>query len=380
MTLSPDLAALKAGNLKGALLMVLAMFCFSLEDMAVKQAAAHMPVGQILTLFGFAGTMIFAGLTWQRRERVFHPVMAERVMVIRAGFEVLGRVFFTLSLALTALSTTSAILQATPLMVAAAAVVIFREPVSLSRWALIALGFLGVLLVIRPGLDGFSPLSILAVLGMIGFAGRDLATRAASPVLSYAQLGVTGFAALLLSGLLLSVYDGYWIMPQLTDLGYIIMASLVGVAAYTPRLYHHGKPRRCRRLYCAHHGDAHGRAVGRHAVSLHAACLCHGARRAGLWRTARCAGTAGRSGDCGRGCLVDADGQRRTQTHLARRTLKEARADTGAMSHVPAPAAPRTARETAAPSPPASQRRSNPPKPASPPDFAAPLAETKAWP
>jgi drug/metabolite transporter (DMT)-like permease len=233
MTLSPDLAALKAGNLKGALLMVLAMFCFSLEDMAVKQAAAHMPVGQILTLFGFTGTMIFAGLTWQRRERVFHPVMTERVMVIRAGFEVLGRVFFTLSLALTALSTTSAILQATPLMVAAAAVVIFREPVSLSRWALIALGFLGVLLVIRPGLDGFSPLSILAVLGMIGFAGRDLATRAASPVLSYAQLGVTGFAALLLSGLLLSVYDGYWIMPQLTDLGYIIMASLVGVAAYT---------------------------------------------------------------------------------------------------------------------------------------------------
>ncbi|MEG3660392.1 DMT family transporter [Celeribacter halophilus] len=233
MTLSPDLAALKAGNLKGALLMVLAMFCFSLEDMAVKQAANHMPVGQILTLFGFTGTMIFAGLTWQRRERVFHPVMAERVMVIRAGFEVLGRVFFTLSLALTALSTTSAILQATPLMVAAAAVVIFREPVSLSRWALIAMGFLGVLLVIRPGLDGFSPLSILAVLGMIGFAGRDLATRAASPVLSYAQLGVTGFAALLLSGLLLSVYDGYWIMPQLTDLGYIIMASLVGVAAYT---------------------------------------------------------------------------------------------------------------------------------------------------
>ncbi len=233
MTLSPDLAALKAGNLKGALLMVFAMFCFSLEDMAVKQAAAHMPVGQILTLFGFAGTMIFAGLTWQRRERVFHPVMAERVMVIRAGFEVLGRVFFTLSLALTALSTTSAILQATPLMVAAAAVVIFREPVSLSRWALIGLGFLGVLLVIRPGLDGFSPLSILAVLGMIGFAGRDLATRAASPVLSYAQLGVTGFAALLLSGLLLSIYDGYWIMPQLTDLGYIIMASLVGVAAYT---------------------------------------------------------------------------------------------------------------------------------------------------
>lgn len=233
MPASSDLTVLKTGNLKGALLMVLAMGCFSLEDMAIKQAATHLPVGQILTLFGLAGTTVFALLTLRRGERVVHPVMAERVMVIRAGFEVLGRVFFTLSLALTALSTTSAILQATPLMVAAAAVVIFREPVSLTRWALIALGFLGVLLVIRPGLDGFSPLSILAVLGMIGFAGRDLATRAASPVLSYAQLGVTGFAALILSGALLSLWDGYWIWPALKDLGFILMATAVGVAAYT---------------------------------------------------------------------------------------------------------------------------------------------------
>ncbi|WP_417263666.1 DMT family transporter [Celeribacter sp.] len=224
---------LNAGNLKGALLMVLSMALFSLEDMAIKQAAAHLPVGQILTIFGLIGTLVFALLTAQRRERVLHPVMTERVMVIRAGFEVLGRVFFTLSLALTALSTTSAILQATPLMVAAAAVVIFREPVSLTRWALIALGFLGVLLVIRPGLDGFSPLSILAILGMIGFAGRDLATRAASPVLSYAQLGVTGFAALILSGLLLSIWDGYWIWPDLKDLAFVALASAVGVAAYT---------------------------------------------------------------------------------------------------------------------------------------------------
>lgn len=228
-----DHTVLKAGNLKGALLMVLSMALFSLEDMAIKQAATHLPLGQILTIFGLIGTLVFALLTAQRRERVVHPVMAERVMVIRAGFEVLGRVFFTLSLALTALSTTSAILQATPLMVAAAAVVIFREPVSLTRWALIALGFLGVLLVIRPGLDGFSPLSILAILGMIGFAGRDLATRAASPVLSYAQLGVTGFAALILSGALLSLWDGYWIWPALKDLGFILMATAVGVAAYT---------------------------------------------------------------------------------------------------------------------------------------------------
>lgn len=228
-----DLTALKAGNLKGALLMVLAMFCFSLEDMAIKSVTAHLPVGQVLTLFGLGGMVVFGILTARRRERLIHPVMAERVMLIRAVFEVTGRVFFTLSLALTALSTTSAILQATPLVVAAAGVAIFHERVSLGRWALIAVGFLGVLLVIRPGLDGFTPLSILALLGMIGFAGRDLATRAAPAVLSYAQLGLTGFAALVLSGGLLTLWSGGWLVPSLTDIAALALAVAVGVAAYT---------------------------------------------------------------------------------------------------------------------------------------------------
>lgn len=233
MSLSTDPTALKAGNLKGALLMVLAMFLFSLEDMAIKTVTAHLPVGQVLTLFGTGGMAVFAVLTARRRERLIHPVMAERVMLIRAVFEVMGRVFFTLSLALTALSTTSAILQATPLVVAAASVALFHERVTLGRWALIALGFVGVLLVIRPGLDGFTPLSILAVLGMIGFAGRDLATRAAPAVLSYAQLGLTGFAALVLSGLALTLWSGGWLLPTLPDLAALSLAVAVGVGAYT---------------------------------------------------------------------------------------------------------------------------------------------------
>jgi len=233
MTLAPDLTLLKAGNLRGALLMAMAMAGFSIEDMALKYVTAHVPVGEVLILFGLGGLTVFAVLTRQRRERIFHPILFTRVMAIRALFEMMGRVFFTLSLALTALSTTSAILQATPLVVAAAGVLIFREKVSPLRWALIALGFVGVLMVLRPGLSGFTPLSILAVLGMIGFAGRDLATRAAPPILSYAQLGVTGFAALIPSGAILLLWRGAWVMPSLVDLAFLSVAVVVGVIAYT---------------------------------------------------------------------------------------------------------------------------------------------------
>ncbi|WP_043871506.1 DMT family transporter [Celeribacter indicus] len=213
--------------------MVLAMACFALEDMAVKRIAETLPVGELLVLFGLGGMAVFAALTRARGERLLHPAMLSRVMLLRAVFEVAGRLFFTLSLALAALSTTSAILQATPLVVAAAGVAFFGERVTPGRWAIIALGFAGVLLVIRPGLDGFTPLSMLALLGMFGFAGRDLATRAAPPILSFAQLGITGFAALVVAGALVSPSGDAWLMPSPAALGWLGFAMAVGVLAYT---------------------------------------------------------------------------------------------------------------------------------------------------
>lgn len=220
-------------NLKGAAFMVVAMALFAVEDTLLKGVSAHLPVSQILIIFGLGGTFIFSLLTWQRNERIFNSDLRHPALLIRSSFEVLGRLFFTLSLALTPLSTTSAILQATPLLVAAAAAILFREKISTSRWALIALGFVGVLMVLRPGLDGFSALSILAVLGMIGFAGRDLATRAAPKGLSYAQLGVYGFAMLVVSGIILLAWNKEMMVPTALESLALAAAILVGVAAYT---------------------------------------------------------------------------------------------------------------------------------------------------
>ncbi len=224
-----DRSQTTSDNFKGAAFMVAAMALFAVEDTLLKQVSTHLPVSEILMIFGAGGTVIFALLTWQRGERIFNADLKHPALLIRSLFEVLGRLFFTLSLALTALSTTSAILQATPLLVA----ILFREKISALRWALIALGFVGVLLVLRPGLDGFTPLSILAVLGMIGFAGRDLATRAAPKGLSYAQLGVYGFAMLIVSGLILLAWRGEMVMPTGYETLMLMLAVIVGVTAYT---------------------------------------------------------------------------------------------------------------------------------------------------
>ena len=79
---------------------------------------------------------------------------------------------------------------------------------------------------------GISALSLLAVVGMIGFAGRDLATRAAPPVLSHMQLGVAGFTMLTLVGIGLSIANGGALWPTLPVTGLLIGAAIAGVAAY----------------------------------------------------------------------------------------------------------------------------------------------------
>ncbi|KZL19605.1 Riboflavin transporter [Pseudovibrio axinellae] len=212
--------------------MVLAMLLFAIEDTLLKTATASVPVGQTLMLFGMGGTLGFLLLTWRRGERAFTPQALKATLFTRAFFEILGRLFFLLSLALNTLSSTSAILQATPIAVTLGAAVLFGERVSWQRWVAIMIGFVGVLMIIQPSSEAFQVTSILAILGMIGFAGRDLATRAAPPALSNMQLGVYGFAVLIPTGAFYSLWSGGFVSPDRFS-GFMIAAgTLVGIGAY----------------------------------------------------------------------------------------------------------------------------------------------------
>lgn len=221
-----------AANLRGSVLMIVAMALFAVEDALLKTVARGLPVGQVLVLFGAGGMLGFAALARLRGGRVLHPVMLSRTLLVRAGFEVAGRLFYTLAIALTPLSSASAILQATPLIVVAGAALVFGERVGWRRWAVILLGFAGVLVILRPGTEGFTLLSLLAVAGTVGFAGRDLATRAAPPVLTNFQLGFCGFGMLVVAGGVLLAFSGGAVRPGAAEGGLLAAATVVGVAAY----------------------------------------------------------------------------------------------------------------------------------------------------
>ena len=214
--------------------MVAAMAGFAVEDVFIKAAAQSLPVSQLLVLFGLGGALVFSAIALANRENLFAPDAFSRPMRVRVLFEITGRLFFVLALAFTPLSTTTVILQAAPLVVVAGAALFFGERVGWRRWMAIALGMVGVIIIVQPGTESFSLLSLLAVIGMLGFAGRDLASRAAPASLSTAVLGAHGFVSIMLAGLLYWLWERVpFVWPQPQAALFVGGAVLAGVVGYS---------------------------------------------------------------------------------------------------------------------------------------------------
>lgn len=220
-------------NLRRSLLMTASMAGFAIEDAFLKEITRSMAVGQALVMMGLLGVVVFAMLAMRAGDAPVPRAALTGTLALRSGFEIIGRLFYALAIALTPLATASAILQAAPLVVVLGAALIFGERVTLGRWMLILLGFCGVLVILRPGVEGFSALSLLALVAMAGFAGRDLATRAAPLGLSNAQLGVAGYVMLTVSGLIILAVTGGAALPDGRVLGLLGLCASFGIMAYT---------------------------------------------------------------------------------------------------------------------------------------------------
>nr|WP_321249447.1 DMT family transporter [uncultured Ruegeria sp.] len=231
--MTPHIQTDPRSNLIGSLWMISAMALFALEDALLKSASAALPIWQVLILFGAGGALVFGIAALLRGTRLFQPDVLSRPMKVRVVFEILGRLFYVLAIALTPLSSATVILQATPLVVVAGAALFFGETVGWRRWSAILIGLIGVVIIIQPTGDSFSALSILAVLGMLGFAGRDLASRAAPASLGTEVLGFYGFLCIVVAGLAYRFWENVPMaaLTLHTSL-HLVGATLMGTIAY----------------------------------------------------------------------------------------------------------------------------------------------------
>lgn len=219
-------------NIRGITLMIAAMAGFALEDMFVKSASARLPVGQILMILGFFGALAFALMLRRHGQRLLSPAILCAPVLLRNLGELLAATGFVTAIALTPISSASAIIQATPLAVTLGAALFLGADVGWRRWSAIAAGMAGVLMIIRPGLAGFQPESLYAVLGVIGLALRDLSVRRIPKTVSSLQLSAYGFATLVpLGAVMLLLGKGPQPLDPLLSLQ-LGGALIMGVAAY----------------------------------------------------------------------------------------------------------------------------------------------------
>lgn len=221
-------------NMRAALMMVVSMAAFTINDALMKLAAPNLPFFQQIFLRGVlitTGLFILAAIWGHLR---YKPSRKDRTLtVFRTLAEMISTIFFLTALFSIPLANLSAILQALPLTITLVAAIFLGEPVGWRRMIAIGIGFIGVTIIIRPGMDGFSVYSLYGVAAVIGVTIRDLASRKlsttipSSRVALAAAIGVTAMSGFGSLGL-----QEQWVMPATHEWLLIAGASVCLMVGY----------------------------------------------------------------------------------------------------------------------------------------------------
>lgn len=213
-------------NMRAAVLMVLAMASFACEDALLKGLSAHIPTGQLLVVLGFGGMVLFGLSVAYGREGLDLRQVLRPTVALRNLAEAVCAICFVTALATGDLSIASAILQAQPLLMTMGAALFLGEQVGWRRWLSIAVGFAGVLMIVRPGTAGFEVSSLYALIAVLALAVRDLVTRRMPPEVGSGLLTASAFGAMGVAGLVLMLIGGQGLVMPSTGQSALMAATL----------------------------------------------------------------------------------------------------------------------------------------------------------
>ena len=192
-------------NIRGALLMMICMGAFVLNDAFVRLAGDTLPLGQILFFRGLITTFVLVIAAWYAG--IFRIEVSQEdkfKVVVRSIVDGLTAYFFLTAVLHMPFANVTAILQILPMTVTLAAAFVFKETVGRFRTTLILIGFVGVLFIIKPSVNGFNVYSFYALIAVFLITLRDLITRKLSievhtllPTVS-ASFGVLSFSIILM--------------------------------------------------------------------------------------------------------------------------------------------------------------------------------------
>ena len=221
-----------SSNLRAIAAMLTGQASFTFNDALIKLAAEGLPGGQAIFLRGVMAIAVSLSLCMALGAFKFAPLRGRgRILTLRNIGEIGSTFFFLFALFHMPIATATAILQLTPLAITAAAAIFLAEPVGWRRWLAAFVGFVGVIIVIRPGSDAFNVFSLLALAGVACSVLRDLSTRRISMEVPAILLVTISALTVTTAAAGFSLFET-WIMPAPKDLLILLCSAVFLLGGY----------------------------------------------------------------------------------------------------------------------------------------------------
>ncbi|MDC3360024.1 DMT family transporter [Candidatus Thioglobus sp.] len=224
--------------MKGAALMTACVSAYVINDAFMKLLFSEIALFQAVFLRSIITVPPILIMVWITKVAIRNlSKQDKRLILVRLGAEIFITITFLTALKHMPLANVTAILQALPLAITMAAALFLAEPVGWRRWSAILVGFVGVLIVVRPGLEGFNIYSLSAFMAIIFLTVREIATRKlTSEVPTITVVLSTAVGSALFAGIMMigSEWDTVSAVSWLLILGAavaILIATLLSVMA-----------------------------------------------------------------------------------------------------------------------------------------------------
>jgi drug/metabolite transporter (DMT)-like permease len=235
--------------LKGIAFLIAGVAVYSLHDVVIKWMSGDYPVHEIVFIRSLVAIVVI--LLIVRFEGGLESLRTRRPVVhlVRGCAFFMAYTCYYLSLASLPLAEAAALYFTAPLFLVALSVPLLREKVGVQRWLAVCIGFLGVLIILRPGASVVDPASILALLSALAYAISGVVTRrlggtdSSSSMAFYTTvfyLSVTAVIGMVLGdGAFFSVgHDSMefllreWTLPSWSDLGLMALLGLIAASGF----------------------------------------------------------------------------------------------------------------------------------------------------
>ena len=220
-------------NMRGVVTLTACNLLFLINDTLNKIASADLPLGEIIFVRGLFATALLVPLVRLGGAHRHASLLLNGGIVLRVVAEVFGAFLYLFALFRMPIANTNTIVQIVPLMVTGAGALFFAEAVGWRRWTAIAVGFVGVLIVVRPGLSGFNGFSLLVLAAAFCITLRDVTTRIIPSGLPAPLVALVTGITVGAFGPLFSIGAGEtWVMPAAGDLALLAAAACFLVGGY----------------------------------------------------------------------------------------------------------------------------------------------------